>query len=209
MLWTSASVQCRTQHSTDETDPYDPPRMGAKSTTTSNHPSTPDGATDSSICEQELIYLRTAIEGKISTFFLSIEPVGKADATGIKTALFKSFQCLDMTDDQVMAKTVAMGIDGAAVMLGKRNGGITKIQQHQPAVIVIHCMAHRLELAFKKVIAGLPTIEQINRLLLQVYLFYHFSELLCKHVLVAPGGSPIPDIDWRIYGEAIPHYCNI
>ena len=37
--------------------------------------------------------------------------------------------------------------DGAAIMVGRKNGVVTLLQQGQPSLVVIHCFAHRLELA--------------------------------------------------------------
>lgn len=39
-----------------------------------------DGATDSSISAQEIVYIRTAKNGTVKTFFCSIEKVGKSDS---------------------------------------------------------------------------------------------------------------------------------
>lgn len=47
------------------------------------------------------------------------------------------------------SKLVALGSDGAAVMLGKNNGVIALLQAQQPSMIAVHCSGHRLELAYK------------------------------------------------------------
>jgi len=41
---------------------------------------------------------------------------------------------------------VAQSYDGASVMSGHLNGVQTKIKEHHPTAVYIHCMAHRLNL---------------------------------------------------------------
>ena len=49
--------------------------------------------------------------------------------------------------DQYIAKLVALGSDGAAVMVGKYSDVITLLQARQPSMIAVHCSGHRVELA--------------------------------------------------------------
>ena len=71
---------------------------------------------------------------------------------------------------------MALGSDGAAVMLGKKGGvaALLKQEGRQPKLQAVHCMAHRLELAFKASIKG-SVLSQVDELLLHLYLFYHGS----------------------------------
>ena len=65
-------------------------------------------------------------------------------------------------------KLVAMGTDGAAVMLGKNNGVATKVQDSvAPSLGAVHCFAHRLELAARDVVKKHPMYEEFE-LLLQI-----------------------------------------
>ena len=50
--------------------------------------------------------------------------------------------------DEWKNRGVAMGSDGAPVMLGDRGGGFALLKQEIPHLIKVHCIAHRLELAF-------------------------------------------------------------
>ena len=47
-----------------------------------------------------------------------------------------------------VSKLVALGSDGASVMLGK-NAGVFALLKKQPSLIVVHCSAHRLDCATK------------------------------------------------------------
>ena len=168
-----------------------------------------DGSTDSSITEQELLYVRVAEHGNIHTQFLSVEPVEKADAENITNAICNAVEQLgDGMTDIVKGKLVAFGSDGAAVMTGVHNGVVARVRrQLQPLMIGIHCLAHRLELAFKNVTKNDRLAGNLDRLLLNLYLFYHNSNLNranLRNAFKANGESPL--VPTRVGGTRwIPH----
>ncbi len=49
-----------------------------------------------------------------------------------------------------MRKVLGFGSDGAAVMIGKRSGVSTRLRAHNPLMINIHCVAHRLAPRFRR-----------------------------------------------------------
>jgi hypothetical protein len=53
-----------------------------------------------------------------------------------------------------MNKLIGFGSDGASNMTGQKRGMVTQMKNDHPDMIGIHCLAHRLELAFKDVIKG-------------------------------------------------------
>ena len=69
-----------------------------------------------------------------------------------------------------------MGSDGAAVMVGRKSGVVTRLSDGLPHVLGVHCMAHRLELSFKDV-AKKNLCHKNLTLLLGLYYFYHNSPL--------------------------------
>ena len=56
--------------------------------------------------------------------------------------------------EEFTQKTIAMGSDGASVMLGSENGVVTLLQKYSPWLVAVHCYGYRLELAFKDVITA-------------------------------------------------------
>lgn len=79
----------------------------------------------------------------MNTYFIGLKNVPKADSfhisQGISSLLTKRF------GDRWMGKIVAMGTDGAAVMIGKSSGVVRIIAEEtqRPFVRAIHCSAHR------------------------------------------------------------------
>ena len=136
-----------------------------------------DGSTDLGTAEQEMVFVRYVTEGDIKVKFLGVRSVEKANATGIcdaiKISVSKYFEWPEFAQ-----KLVAFGCDGAAVMVGRKNGVSTLLQQDQPSLVVVHCFAHKLELALKDAVKKNKLYEKtVNGLLMGIYYFYHKSPL--------------------------------
>jgi hypothetical protein len=113
---------------------------------------TMDGSTDDSVTEQETIFLRWCSMGKIETRFLCFcEPNSTCSEDLYKFVLDKVEENGLLTH---LSKLVGFGCDGASNMLGKKNGLATLLEADHPEVVAVHCLAHRLELAFKDTYSG-------------------------------------------------------
>jgi len=134
-----------------------------------------DGSTDSAVVEEEIVYVRFAVAGKINTHFVSLQPVQKADAETISQAVSTAISV--NVDPDWKDKLVAIATDGASVMLGKDNGVVKKLKGDRQHVISVHCMNHRLELSFKDTASKNAGHQKLQQLLLWLYLFYHKSAL--------------------------------
>ena len=110
-----------------------------------------DGSLDSSFTENEIVYMQTCRAGMIHTNFIYCSQVEHGNAGQIVEAIQKAVKTVVPWDD-FKSKLVALGSDGASVMLGKNNGVIALLQTMQPSIIAVHCSGHRLELAYKDMI---------------------------------------------------------
>ena len=128
-----------------------------------------DGSMDSSITDNEMIYLQTCQGGLIQTNFIYCCQVQCGTAPKIVEAIKKSVETI--TDwAQFTKKLVALGSDGASVMLGKNNGVIALLQAIQPSMIAVHCSGHRLELAFKDTIKKVANADQSCNIVIWIVL---------------------------------------
>ena len=135
-----------------------------------------DGSMDSSITDNEMVFIQTCQSGKISTNFLSCCQVQRGTASQIVDAIERAVKTV-MDWKEFQKKLVALGSDGASVMLGRNNGVIAKLQEMQPAVIAVHCSGHRLELAYKDSIKKVQTAEKVITMLTGLFYFYRNSPL--------------------------------
>lgn len=72
---------------------------------------------------------------------------------------------------------VALSCDGASVNTGQK-GGVGARLKTEPDLIVLHRMAHRLELSIKDVLKKVPLYRKVvDTLLKGLFYFYHNSPL--------------------------------
>ena len=104
--------------------------------------------------------------------------------------------------EEFTQKTIAMGSNGATVMLGSENGVVTLFQKYSSWLVAVHCYGHRLELAFKDVIKKVPLLERLNVLLYGLYYFYHRSPLNRSNLKAAfkATGTGLSSVPTRVGG---------
>ncbi|XP_056000656.1 zinc finger protein 862-like [Ostrea edulis] len=128
-----------------------------------------DGSTDISGDEQEALYLRFSLHGKVTERFLAIGTPNSTCAVDLESFLMKVF-----TDCRIdKAKLVGMGSDGASNMVGKK-GGLSALLKNNinDELVNVHCFAHRLELAFRDVLKKSKLYDRLMTLLIGLYYFY-------------------------------------
>ena len=135
-----------------------------------------DGSIDSSTTDNEMVYIQSCKGGVTMTNFISCCQVERGVAPQIMAALQRATETV-MGWDVFKRKLVALGSDGASVMLGKNNGVIALLKAIQPATIAVHCSAHRLELAYKDTIKKVPIAEKVTTLLTGLYYMHGKSAL--------------------------------
>ena len=103
-----------------------------------------DGSTDTSAQEAELVYSRAGHRGVVTTAFVGVVNIERADASGILGSLSTAMSGhMKMEPETWQKKIVGFGCDGASVNLGKKTAVIARLKETQPEVQGIHCMAHR------------------------------------------------------------------
>ena len=135
-----------------------------------------DGSSDSSITENEMVYIHTCHKGEVKTTFIKCCQVQRGTALGVINAIKRSAETV-MEFNTFLSKLVAMGSDGASVMLGKKSGVLALLKEQQPSLIGINCSAHRLELCYKDAMKKVPMAEKVLTLLTGLYYMYRNSPL--------------------------------
>lgn len=136
-----------------------------------------DGSTDTDVTQEEILYLRLCNKGKVEVSFVGIQAVERADAESITNSI-TSLMTRVCGEDKWQNKLVACATDGASVMTGERRGVVSRLKAKNGShVLGIHCMAHRLELAFKASVKSCTLTSQVEDLLSGLHVFYHKSAL--------------------------------
>ncbi|KAK7157275.1 hypothetical protein R3I93_008680 [Phoxinus phoxinus] len=132
-----------------------------------------DGSLDSAVMEEEMVYVRSASEGKVKVDFVGVKAVSKPDRQPLAEAVCSIMESGVSTDWK--NKLVAITTDEASVMTRVNNGVVTKLRADRPNVLGIHCMAHKLELAFSDGIRKNVMARKFEDLLSGFYTLYHKS----------------------------------
>ena len=136
-----------------------------------------DDSTDVGACEQSMWFVRSAKKGKINIRFLGNKTLDRADAeriiNGVKELVDVNLQ---MKWQAFMDKVLASTTDGASVTLGRVGGVCVRLQAYQPSMIIVHCMAHRLELAWGDACKRLPIYDKSIKTLAVLFLYEQSPE---------------------------------
>ena len=134
-----------------------------------------DGSTDSAVIEEEIVYAQYAM---VFVQFIGLQSVPKADAQHSAAAITTATSTgLGVEEEVWRQRLVAIGSDGAAVMVGKRSGVAVHLSEGPSHVLSVHCMAHRLELSLKDAASTNSCYKKLDGLLLGMYYFYNNSAL--------------------------------
>ncbi|XP_067668254.1 zinc finger protein 862-like [Haliotis asinina] len=134
-----------------------------------------DGATDSSVSENEVIYVRTVLNGKAENKLVEVIAIEHGHAEGVISATKSALSRVGISDETLTSRIVGFCADGANVNMGQRNGVVSLLRHDVPHLIDFHCMAHRLELALLKLQKQSPIMQSVNDCLHLIWKTYHFS----------------------------------
>jgi hypothetical protein len=122
------------------------------------------------------IYIRCSIgDAKPYSFFLDLIELPGTSATDITKALLACLRKHKFTDSILKDYWLALGTDGASVMVGRKAGVIAKLKETYPNLIGWHCMNHRLELSVHDVVKSITDINHIKSFMDKLYTLYHRS----------------------------------
>lgn len=152
-----------------------------------------DGSTDSARREQEIVYVRYCVEGEVHVRLCAVKHLEKGDAVHIVEAVGQALtEATNLETEEWKEKLVGFASDGAAVMLGCRDGVATKLKRDKPKLVVVHCTAHRLELAFKDMTTEIEYYKKVSRLMKDLYDFYYRSPLNRSMLQRAAQATDVP-----------------
>ncbi|XP_041364280.1 zinc finger protein 862-like [Gigantopelta aegis] len=105
-------------------------------------------------------------------FFPRICEPESGQADDIKEAMDR--KCLDMKLDR-SSLCVTVAADGASVNFGAKGGFLKKLQNEMPWIKMIHCLAHRLELALSDAFKETYYKDTVDDLMMHLYYMYRRS----------------------------------
>lgn len=128
-----------------------------------------DGTTDRTETEKELVMIKVMHDHYPTMMFLRLKEPPNTKSGGIVAALNNAFNYFGM--DNWKEKLIGFCSDGASVMMRELNGVATKLKRDCPWLLVVWCLAHRLELAVKDTFKK-TYMDTVIENLTAVYYFY-------------------------------------
>ena len=131
-----------------------------------------DESTDTSVLSQLVIVAKYLLpSGDVETSFVHMCDIANGKAETIEEAVMAYIQNFDLN----VNKLRAFGSDGSSVMVGKNNGVAAKLKIHQPRLLSIHCINHRLALAAAHAADDIPYLQKFKSTVQSLFLFYQNS----------------------------------
>ena len=142
-----------------------------------------DGSTDSSVTEQEVVYVLFLGNGVLAVQYVDKESVENANAEGAKKSIEDWFQVLDVTS--LKNRLVGINLDGASVNIGKKHGAATLLKESLPWLKVVHCFNHQLKSAVNKdEFQDIKSFQMIDEMLMKIYYLYQNSSKRLRELKV-------------------------
>ena len=136
-----------------------------------------DEANDVANKEQLITFIKfvNPTTGKPNTKFLAasdlLEKSTSANAATINNAILRQLE-ESAIDKQKLA---SFSSDGASVMTGKTNGVAAKLRSEIKPLINVHCICHRLALACADACDSVTYLQQVEKILYQLWSFFDNS----------------------------------
>jgi len=130
-----------------------------------------DESTDIAVLKQLVLVGRYLTDDGIKTSFLRITDIPNGTAETITGAMLKF-----VSDNTLhITRLCAFGSDGASVMTGRLSGVAVRLTHHNPRMIAVHCVNHRLALAAAHASDSVPYLQQFKSILQTLFFFYQNS----------------------------------
>ena len=143
-----------------------------------------DGSTDLTVVEQEVVMVRyiDLTTCRPVTRLAALIELEHPHADGVYTALKDGLRRVisEQPEDTLRlcthgANIVCRNFDGAAVMMGARNGVKAKLVRDYPCAVVIHCVAHKLELGILDAVKAVPYLAEFEASIKEIFKMYWYS----------------------------------
>eukprot|EP00745_Piridium_sociabile_P032989 TRINITY_DN56445_c2_g1_i1.p1 TRINITY_DN56445_c2_g1~~TRINITY_DN56445_c2_g1_i1.p1 ORF type:complete len:657 (+),score=129.59 TRINITY_DN56445_c2_g1_i1:167-1972(+) len=118
-----------------------------------------------------IMYARVLCDGSVGTVFLGNYTIDNGTAECVFEKVVSVMTEWGITDRQL----AGFGSDGASVMTGRLNGVGVRLTGRQPALVHVHCVAHRVALTAKDATTRVVSVSDYRLSLQQVYKLYKAS----------------------------------
>lgn len=131
-----------------------------------------DESTDINTKKKLVIYAVVADKTlKPSTHFVTNLHCPDVSGEGIANSIIKTMSQFGVPAHKIMG----FGSDGANVMTGRKKGATGMLLRHNPHMINVHCMAHRLALCTSQAADAVPDMKSYHETVTSLYYYFKLA----------------------------------
>ncbi|XP_067123861.1 E3 SUMO-protein ligase KIAA1586-like [Centruroides vittatus] len=124
-----------------------------------------------------IVYLKSEVmdfEDSI-TIFIDLIELEETTSENVFKTLMTVLEKHGFDEQYLKENLIGFCSDGASVMLGKKSGVATRIEQKFPGICIWHCLAHCIQLSLDDVIKDIKVVNHFKHFLNKLYVYYHTS----------------------------------
>jgi len=122
-----------------------------------------------------ILYLRSSVYGKVTSFFIDLIELSGCDSTSITKAITSTLLIHGFDNDYLSNHLIGVCSDGASVMVGKNSGVLTEMVKKFPNIVMWHCLCHRIELSVGDTMKDIPGTSHFKIFMEKLYSLYSMS----------------------------------
>lgn len=129
-----------------------------------------------------IIYIRAVIVETPENVFLDMRELEGQDAESVFKCLLTTLAEFGFDEDYLSKNLIAFTSDGTSVMLGIHSGVGQRLKEKIPALLLWHCLNHRLELAISDAVLSIDGFYPIQTFFDKIYSVYSYSSKLQREL---------------------------
>jgi hypothetical protein len=122
-----------------------------------------------------ILYLRSLVCGKVTSFFLDLVELSGSDSKSITTAITSTMCNHGFDENYLSIHLIGVCSDGASVMVGKHSGVLTELVRLYPNIVTWHCLCHRIELSVGDTMKDVAGTSHFKIFMEKLYSVYSMS----------------------------------
>ncbi|MCO5581953.1 hypothetical protein L7F22_035842 [Adiantum nelumboides] len=132
-------------------------------------------------------YLKAGGRGENHVAFLKLIKIGAE-------AKYDAFIRLLNDMGLCLLKVVSLAADGCSVMVGSRSRLFARMRVDVPHLLLVHCLAHRENLAASQAIGSFPELMHLDKLCRSIYTWLHASGKQMDDLKLVKGALDLPKL---------------
>ncbi|MCO5558163.1 hypothetical protein L7F22_011740 [Adiantum nelumboides] len=135
-------------------------------------------------------YLKAGGRGENHVAFLKLIKTDDGGAGSKYDALMRLLNDMGLC----LLKMVSLATDGCSVMVGSRFGLFARMRVDVPHLLLVHCLAHRENLAASQAIGSFPELMHLDKLCRSIYTWLHASGKRMDDLKLVEGALDLPKL---------------